>query len=295
LQFDSFISLSSFAETRRSGSRDPPVADDQSVTTDEDTAKDITLTATDNDGDSLTYVVVDGPAHGTLTGTATALTYTPAGNYSGPDSFTFKTNDGQVDSNTATVSIEVTPVNDAPVADNQSVTIVENTAASITLIAADIDGDLLTYLVVAGPFHGTLTGIAPGLTYTPVSGYNGLDSFTFVANDGTMDSNVATVTITVNPVQVKPIVITSPNGGENWEILSAQTITWDSTSVLFVKIELSRDGGATWTTIAASIANHGSKSWKVTGPATTHARIRVASLSNSASDISNADFTITAD
>jgi beta propeller repeat protein len=88
------------------------------------------------------------------------------------------------------------------------------------------------------------------------------------------------------------ITVTSPNGGENWKIGSTQTITWDSTSVLLVKIELSRDGGATWSTIAASIANHGDKTWKVTGP-TTHARIRIVSLSNSASDISNADFTIT--
>jgi hypothetical protein len=89
------------------------------------------------------------------------------------------------------------------------------------------------------------------------------------------------------------ITITSPNGGESWKIGSTQTITWDSTSVLLVKIELSRNGGATWTTIAANIANHGSKSWKVTGPATAHARIRVVSLSNSTSDISNTDFSIT--
>jgi hypothetical protein len=88
------------------------------------------------------------------------------------------------------------------------------------------------------------------------------------------------------------ITVTSPNGDESWKIGSTQTITWDSTSVLLVKIELSRDGGATWTTIAASIANHGSKSWKVTGPTTTHARIRVSSLSNSASDISDVEFSI---
>jgi hypothetical protein len=109
-----------------------------------------------------------------------------------------------------------------------------------------------------------------------------------IANPTMFDISNANFTI------VEPsITVTSPGGGESWKIGSTQTITWDSTSVLLVKIELSRDSGATWTTIAASIANHGSKSWKVTGPATTNARIRVVSLSNSASDISNADFTIT--
>ena len=70
------------------------------------------------------------PAHGTLSGTAPNLTYTPAANYNGADSFTFKVNDGTVDSAAATVSITVTAVNDAPVADAQSVTTAEDTATA---------------------------------------------------------------------------------------------------------------------------------------------------------------------
>jgi hypothetical protein len=104
---------------------DAPVADAQNVTTAEDTAKAITLAGSDADGDSLTYVVVTPPAHGTLSGTAPNLTYTPSGNYNGPDSFTFQVNDGTEDSATATVSITVSAVNDAPVADAQSVTAAE--------------------------------------------------------------------------------------------------------------------------------------------------------------------------
>ncbi len=92
-----------------------PVANAQAVTTDEDTAKAIILTAKDVDGDAITYSVVVPPAHGVLSGTAPALTYTPAFNYSGSDSFTFKANDGKVDSNIATVSVTVNPVNDAPI------------------------------------------------------------------------------------------------------------------------------------------------------------------------------------
>ena len=67
----------------------PPVAADQSVATDQDTAAGVTLSATDADGDSLTYSVVTSPTHGTLSGSAPNLTYTPAAGYNGPDAFTF--------------------------------------------------------------------------------------------------------------------------------------------------------------------------------------------------------------
>jgi len=183
---------------------DAPTADDQSVTTQEDTSVSITLTASDVDGDPLTYNVVSFPLNGQLTGTAPNLTYTPDPDYNGADSFTFVANDGSLVSNTATVSITVNPVNDTPTADDQSVTTQEDTAVSITLTASDIDGDPLTYSVQTGPSNGLLSGTAPNLTYTPDPDYNGADSFTFVANDGTVDSNLATVSITVNPVNDAP-------------------------------------------------------------------------------------------
>jgi VCBS repeat-containing protein len=184
---------------------DAPVAQDLTATTDEDTAVGITLTATDVDGDPLTYTVLTGPAHGTLSGTAPNLTYTPATNYTGADSFTYQANDGALDSNTATVTITVNPVNDAPVAQDLSATTDEDTAVGITLTATDVDGDPLTYTVVSGPAHGVLSGTAPNLTYTPAANYNGADSFTYKANDGSLDSNTATVTITVNPVNDAPV------------------------------------------------------------------------------------------
>ncbi len=188
-----------------------PVASDQAVTTDEDTASAVLLAASDPDGDSLTFAVVAGPQHGGLTGNAPNLTYTPAANYHGADSFTFKANDGALDSNIATVAIMVNPVNDAPAAADQSVTTDEDTARSILLIATDIEGDALTYHVVAAPAHGTLTGTAPDLTYTPAANFNGTDSFTFQANDGSADSNVATVSIGVNPVNDPPVANAGPD------------------------------------------------------------------------------------
>ena len=190
---------------------DAPIANNQSVTTNEDTQKAITLTATDIEGSPLTYSVVDSPTHGTLSGTAPNVTYTPAIDYYGSDSFTFKANDGSLNSNTATVSITITAVNDAPIANNQSVITNEDTAKAITLTAADIEGSPLTYSVVGSPTHGTLSGTAPNLTYTPAIDYNGSDSFTFKANDGSLNSNTATVSITITAVNDAPVVTDIPN------------------------------------------------------------------------------------
>ena len=169
-----------------------PVATDGSATTPQDTAKAITLAAADSDGDALTYSVVSAPTHGTLSGTGANRTYTPNAGYDGPDSFTFKANDGQADSNVATFSLTVTPVaaeNHAPVANDGAATLVQDTPKPVALEATDVDGDALTYSVVSGPAHGTLSGTGANRTYTPDANYNGPDSFTFKANDGKVDSN----------------------------------------------------------------------------------------------------------
>ncbi len=184
----------------------PPVADNQTVSTDEDMSVAITLTASDPDEDVLTFVIVSDPGNGTLSGTPPDVTYTPDASYNGPDSFTFQVNDGTVDSNIATVSIAVSSVNDPPVADDQVVNTDEDTSVNITLTASDPEGDPLTFAVVTEPAYGTLSGTIPNLTYTPDTDYFGSDSFTFAANDGMFDSNTATISITVNPVNDPPVL-----------------------------------------------------------------------------------------
>ncbi len=181
-----------------------PVANPQTVTTAEDTVKVITLTGSDADGDALTYSVVNAPAHGALSGAAPNLTYTPAANYNGADSFTFIVNDGATNSAAATVSLTVTAVNDAPVANPQSVTTPEDIAKAITLTGSDVEGSALTYSIASAPAHGALSGAAPNLTYTPAANYNGADSFTFIVNDGATNSAAATVSITVSAVNDAP-------------------------------------------------------------------------------------------
>ncbi|MEO5714575.1 MAG: Ig-like domain-containing protein, partial [Luteolibacter sp.] len=178
---------------------DAPVAVAQSVNVDEDGSVGITLAGTDVEGSSLTYTV-GTPAHGDLSGTAPNLTYTPTANYFGPDSFSFTVNDGSVDSASASVSITVAAVNDAPVANAQTINLDEDTTASVTLTGSDLEGGALTFSVTVPPQHGSLSGTAPNLTYTPAANYNGTDSFSFVANDGAVISAPAVVSINVAPV-----------------------------------------------------------------------------------------------
>src|SRR5205085_6706708 len=104
-------------------------------------------------------------------------------NANGTDSFTFKANDGALDSPPATITITIRPVNDAPVATPQQVATSEDTAVAIKLAGTDVDGDALSFAVVTQPGKGTLSGAAPNLTYTPNKDFHGTDSCTFNAHD----------------------------------------------------------------------------------------------------------------
>ena len=181
-----------------------PVANDDSVTTQEDRPVSISLTGSDPDGDSLSYSVVTGPSHGRLSGTAPKLRYSPKVNFNGSDSFTFKVSDKRTDSEAATVSITVKAVNDAPTANDERVTTQEDRPVSIRLSGNDPDGDSLNYSVVKGPSHGSLRGTAPKLRYSPMANFNGSDSFTFKVSDETADSDAATVSITVTAANDPP-------------------------------------------------------------------------------------------
>jgi VCBS repeat-containing protein len=198
-----------------------PVAVNDSYSTPASTALTIAVGSgvlandTDANGDPLTAVLVANPANGTLTLNANgSFTYTPTTGFSGSDSFTYKANDGSLDSNTATVTITVSALNAAPVAVNDSY----STPASTTLTIAagsgvlvndtDANSNPLTAVLVANPTNGTLTLNANGsFTYTPTTGFSGSDSFTYKANDGSLDSNTATVTITVAALNAVPVAV----------------------------------------------------------------------------------------
>ncbi|MDY7229175.1 Ig-like domain-containing protein [Hyalangium rubrum] len=186
---------------------DSPVARARSQTTEEDTQVLVSLSGTDVDGDTLSFTVVSDPSHGTLTGTAPDLTYTPAPGYHGPDRFTFTVSDGQISSAPATVSLTITSVSDLPVAHAQDATTSEDTEVSLTLTGSDEDGTSLSFQIASEPTHGTLIGVAPSLTYTPAPDYHGADSFTFTVSDGQGSSAPATVSLTVTPLNDAPVAV----------------------------------------------------------------------------------------
>lgn len=175
----------------------PPAVSNQFGGTLEDIAVYIALTGSDPDGDAVSFGIVSGPAHGTLSGTPPNLFYTPAPNYAGPDLFTFKATARGVDSTTGTIQIQVYPVNDAPLAQDQAVSTTAPDAVAFTLLGSDVDGDALTWRVLAGPDGATLTGVPPALVYRPRPGFSGVDALQFVVSDGQVESAPAVVTFTV--------------------------------------------------------------------------------------------------
>ena len=175
-----------------------PTARDQSVTTPEDTPIDILLDVSDPENDPLTTIIITGPSHGQVSVNGIVVTYTPDLNYYGADSFTYKVNDGLEDSNIATVSITVTPVNDPPVAYGMTVETPENFPVNFELLATDPEGDIGTFIIVTTPAHGTLDCDGRYCTYTPDPNWNGEDGFYFKVNDGELDSNEAFVKIIVH-------------------------------------------------------------------------------------------------
>lgn len=195
-----------------------PTAYEQTVATDEDRSISIYLEADDPNQDPLTYYIVQvnfSGAVGTLSGFNTTtgevddvngannvVTFTPAEDWHGDNAtFTFKVNDGTLDSNIATVTLSVDNVNDPPVAYSTCVTTNEDTPVQISLSATDADNDPLTYHIQRGPRHGSLGTISQNqVTYTPHADWHGTDTFTFYANDGQDDSNVANVTVIVQPM-----------------------------------------------------------------------------------------------
>ncbi|MEO7100839.1 MAG: tandem-95 repeat protein [Luteolibacter sp.] len=184
---------------------DAPSAVAASFTLNEDATISINLSGLDPDGDAITYQIRSQTSHGTLTGVAPELTYTPAGNFNGTDSFTFTVSDSTLISQPAVITFSILPVDDVPVATALSATVLEDTSTTINLLGSDPDADAMTYTVITQPQHGTLTGTAPALVYTPASNFNGIDSFSFIVNDGTTDSSPATAAIMVTPVDDRPV------------------------------------------------------------------------------------------
>ncbi len=227
----------------------PPLAPNLDLETAEDVQLHLELTATDPDGDPLSFRILTAPNHGQLKGTPPHLTYTPDADFNGTDSFSFLANDGSLDSAHATVTLAIHPVNDPPTTAPSDLETLEDTPATLTLSAADVEGTPVTVRILDAPTHGALTPISscPGqFTYSPEPDFHGSDAFTFVASDGELDSAPATVSVTVVPANDPPLVNVGPDLLLDWPLdgllLHAAASDVDSPALTFLWSQL--DGPA---------------------------------------------------
>jgi len=187
-----------------------PVAQADSVSVDEDNSVALTLMATDADGDTLNYQIQAQPQNGSLTGTVPNLIYTPNADFNGTDILGFFANDGIVDSNVATISIQINPLNDAPNANAQALFTNEDTALAVTLSGQDIDGDALSFSITTAPANGVITGTVPNISYQPNPDFNGSDQIEYTVSDALSTSVPALVEINVAAVNDLPGISSLP-------------------------------------------------------------------------------------
>ena len=204
-EFDSTATVSVTVEAVN----DPPVAEPDNVTTHEDVALTVNVLGNDTDleGDSLTIDSFTQPTSGVVTQSGQQLVYDPQGDFNGSDSFTYTITDGDLTS-TATVSITVDAVNDAPIAENDSPTTQEDTSVTVDVLIndSDVDGDTLTIDSFTQPASGVVTQVGQQLAYDPQENFNGSDAFTYTITDGNSTST-ATVSVTVDAVNDTPDAI----------------------------------------------------------------------------------------
>lgn len=204
----------------------PDAVDDVANVLEDSGANAVNVLANDTDanGDTLTVVSVTQGAHGSvaITGGGAGVSYTPAANYFGPDSFSYTIDDGNGGTDTANVSVNVSNVNDAPTAsgdayDTDSNTPLHVNAPGVLSNDSDIDGDALSAQQVTGPSHALSFALhADGsFDYTPALNFSGNDSFTYRASDGSAQSNTVTVNITVHD-KVPPALSASVGTGSLW-------------------------------------------------------------------------------
>jgi len=200
---DGFINASSSQkiDITIAPANDAPIAFDGKVETLEETQVTITPVAFDQDTDTLVYTIKQKPEHGSLLGQSPPFTYVPQTNFYGIDRLTFVANDGESMSEEAEIRIHVANVNDTPKANSASFVAYDGNHVSGRLLALDADLDILIYSLVKQPEKGLLTLINPVMgtfVYYPHTGESGIDTFSFKVNDGSKDSNDASVSITLD-------------------------------------------------------------------------------------------------
>jgi PKD repeat protein len=217
-----------------------PTTNDVSATTDEDTAVTVNLDATEIDGDNYSFSIVSQPSNGTLGSiNGNQVEYTPNANWNGTDTFTFEATDDRTSRrNVATATITVNAVNDAPEVSNVSASTnslqsFNSESVEINLQGIDVEGDELTFSIVSDVSNGSTSLSGSTITYTPNANYDGTDTFTYKANDGQLDSDTASGTITVTDINPAISFSASPlSGTKNLRVVFTNNST-DYSSILW--------------------------------------------------------------
>ena len=220
-----------------------PGASPQSLTTDEETAISGAVTATDPDGDALTFSLAGSPTSGTATVNADGtFTYTPGASLqslpaggSATDSFTVQVDDGRGGVTTTTVTVTINGVNDAPATADIAVSGDEDSKIAGTVVSTDIDGDTLTHSLDSGPSLGSVVVNADGtFTYTPGAGLQSLpaggsatDSFIVLVDDGNGGMTASTVTVTINGLNDTPATADVAVSGDEDNKIAGTVVSTD--------------------------------------------------------------------
>ncbi|HZN19292.1 MAG TPA: tandem-95 repeat protein [Micromonosporaceae bacterium] len=248
---------------------DSPQAVDDVKTTAEDTAVSVPVLAndTDPDGDTLSVQSVTDPPHGTAAIDGTSVTYTPGANFCGNDTFSYVASDGSL-TGSATVTVTVTCVNDAPVTVDDAATTPEDTNIHIHVLAndSDPDGDTLTPVSVTDPPHGMAGIAADALTYTPDANYCGSDTFDYTVRDPSGATATGHVFVTVTCVNDAPVIQPVANKTTRWgdavtQLLSADDVDAGDTATFAlvtgpVGATVSPAGGFSWTPTDSQVGVH---------------------------------------
>jgi len=226
--YDAAGNRTSTSSTGPCNGDNPPVAVNDSITTNVSTpiTFDPRTNDSDPDNDPLTITATGPASHGTVViNSGTSLTYTPTTGYAGADSFTYTISDGRGGMATATVSATIGGPNQPPVARADTIAIQKSMATSYDprINDNDPDNDPITITAVSTPSHGTATILSgTQIRYTPTSGYLGADSFTYTISDGQGHSVTATETINVQSTKNN-----SPNGTNDNVTVTSSPFTFD--------------------------------------------------------------------
>ena len=257
--------VGAYEEQGTCGANAPPDAVDDNFAVSEDSganALDVLANDSDPDTDPLTIVAVTQGAHGGVTFTAGSVSYTPDANYFGPDSFTYTIDDGNGETDTATVLLAVANVQDAPNAIDDNFAVFEDsgpTAFGVLANDGDVDGDSLSVTAVTQPANGSATFTAGSVSYTPNPNYFGADSFTYTIADGNGGHDTATVLVAVSNVNDAPVAVADAFAMNQDTVLNGSVLGNDSdvdgdalTAVLGVSVSngtlvLNADGSFVYT------------------------------------------------